>query len=61
MSRDALDLPHTWGTITFPLFSGRRPSWWDDEAYQALRERHRRCDVSICYYRRGREEAEEQG
>eukprot|EP00076_Gallus_gallus_P035339 XP_025000877.1 uncharacterized protein LOC101748547 [Gallus gallus] len=39
----------------------RRPSWWDDEAYQALRERHRRCDVSICYYRRGREEAEEQG
>ncbi|XP_072216518.1 PHD finger protein 7-like [Excalfactoria chinensis] len=39
----------------------RRPSWWDDEAYQSLRERHRRCDVSECFYPGGREEAENDG
>ena len=61
MSRDALDLPHTWGTITFPLFSGRLPSWWDDAAYQPLRERHRRCDASMCIYLGGRERAQEEG
>lgn len=49
------------GLISFPLFSGRRPSWWDDAAYQSLRERHRRCDASMCLYRGGRERAEEKG
>ena len=49
------------GLITFPLFSGRRPSWWDDAAYQSLRERHRRCDASMCFYLGGRERAQEKG
>ncbi|XP_010725890.1 PHD finger protein 7-like, partial [Meleagris gallopavo] len=39
----------------------RRPSWWDDAAYQSLRERHRRCDASMCLYRGGRERAQEKG
>ncbi|XP_040512119.1 PHD finger protein 7-like [Gallus gallus] len=39
----------------------RRPSWWDDAAYQPLRERHRRCDASMCIYLGGRERAQEEG
>uniref|UniRef100_A0A8C2Y5A8 RING-type domain-containing protein n=1 Tax=Coturnix japonica TaxID=93934 RepID=A0A8C2Y5A8_COTJA len=33
----------------------RRPSWWDDEEYQLLRERHRWCDARMCIYIGGRE------
>ncbi|XP_072216547.1 PHD finger protein 7-like [Excalfactoria chinensis] len=39
----------------------RRPSWWDDEDYQPLRERHRRCDAKMCIYLGGRERAQEAG
>ncbi|XP_052556863.1 PHD finger protein 7-like [Tympanuchus pallidicinctus] len=39
----------------------RRPSWWDDAAYQPLRERHRRCDANPCIHLGGRERAHEQG
>ncbi|XP_042685512.1 PHD finger protein 7-like [Centrocercus urophasianus] len=39
----------------------RRPSWWDDAAYQLLRESHRRCDASPCIYVGGRERAQEKG
>uniref|UniRef100_A0A803XM25 PHD finger protein 7 n=1 Tax=Meleagris gallopavo TaxID=9103 RepID=A0A803XM25_MELGA len=39
----------------------RRPSWWDDAAYQPLRESHRRCDASACIYLGGRERAQEKG
>ncbi|XP_015705342.1 PHD finger protein 7-like isoform X2 [Coturnix japonica] len=39
----------------------RRPSWWDDEEYQLLRERHRWCDARMCIYIGGRERAQEAG
>ncbi|XP_072216540.1 PHD finger protein 7-like [Excalfactoria chinensis] len=39
----------------------RRPSWWDDQDYQSLRERHRRCDARMCIYLGGRERAQEKG
>uniref|UniRef100_G3UPW6 PHF7/G2E3-like PHD zinc finger domain-containing protein n=1 Tax=Meleagris gallopavo TaxID=9103 RepID=G3UPW6_MELGA len=39
----------------------RRPSWWDDAAYQPLRESHRRCDARLCIYLGGRERVEEKG
>ncbi|XP_072216527.1 PHD finger protein 7-like [Excalfactoria chinensis] len=35
----------------------RRPSWWDDESFQPLRERHGRCDARRCTYPGGRESA----
>ena len=47
--------------ITFPPFSGRRPTWEDSNAYAALLERHRRCDASNCRYPHGREQAEGEG
>ncbi|XP_042678898.1 PHD finger protein 7-like [Centrocercus urophasianus] len=34
----------------------RLPSWWDDEAYQPLRQSYTRCDASPCIYQGGREE-----
>ncbi|XP_019466186.1 PHD finger protein 7-like isoform X2 [Meleagris gallopavo] len=39
----------------------RRPSWWDDAAYQPLRESHRRCSANTCIYLGGRERAQEKG
>lgn len=49
------------GLIAFPPFSGRKPTWWDDNMYPSLEERHQRCDVSKCLYPGGREQAEEEG
>ncbi|XP_021243483.1 uncharacterized protein LOC110394125 isoform X1 [Numida meleagris] len=39
----------------------REPTWEDNNAYAALGDRHRRCDVSKCLYPRGREQAEGEG
>ena len=47
--------------ITFPPFSGRRPTWEDKESYEKLYEMHGLCDVSECLYTEGREQAEEEG
>ncbi|XP_048787990.1 PHD finger protein 7-like [Lagopus muta] len=38
----------------------RRLSWWDDEAYQSLRERHSGCSASTCTHLGGRESAQEE-
>ncbi|NWI12624.1 PHF7 protein, partial [Crypturellus soui] len=34
---------------------------WEDDRYDALDDRHSRCDASRCRYRRGRQQAEESG
>ncbi|NXC49391.1 PHF7 protein, partial [Penelope pileata] len=44
--------------IQIPL---RRSSWWDDDMYPSLEERHQRCDVSKCLCPGGREQADEEG
>ncbi|XP_074458359.1 uncharacterized protein LOC141749190 [Larus michahellis] len=39
----------------------RLPSWEDGQAYAGERERHSRCDASVCLCPGGREQAEEGG
>ncbi|XP_065597009.1 PHD finger protein 7-like [Cyrtonyx montezumae] len=40
----------------------RRPTWMEDDTFPSLDlERHRRCDVSMCLYPGGREQAEREG